>query len=190
MKQRLLATMAFLCAIAMSMTAQSELSKVAQNELSKAIDEFQTNKDIAIQRVQHTLSNKGTVVANIYSFQLTEAQKPLLDKLVMAFSKPNHYSHSSKNTYSRGQNVNIGDTRLEIFEGTTVPLYNGPNWKEGPVINATGSNALSIKEGTDNFYAIKYWNLKGENEKYPYIGSIVVAQGPNDEIFISDMNSD
>lgn len=181
--------------IAMAMLCASATGMIAQNDLRKAIDAFRTNKEISVQPRDRyfscqTQQEKKYWTLHIYSFQLTRKQKPLLDQLVEDFGEkvPGQtvtVSTSAKSDSQRSEDLSLSKLRLFKLEAAATPIYYGPGGKEGPTILSSSSKSVGRKIGKDEFLGLKYWELSGD-EKYAYIGSIIVVEGPNDEVEFVD----
>lgn len=181
--------------IAMAMLCTFAAGVAAQNDLRKAIDAFRTNKEIAVQPRDRyfscqTQQEKKYWTLHIYSFQLTRKQKPLLDRLVEDFGEklPGQtvtVSTSAKSDTQRSEDLSLSKLCLFKDAAAATPIYYGPGLKEGPTILSSSFKSVGRKIGKDEFLGLKYWELSGD-EKYAYIGSIIVVEGPNDEVEFVD----
>lgn len=180
--------------IAMAMLCTFAASVAAQNDLRKAIDAFRTNKEIAVQPRDRYFSCQTQQeikywTLHIYSFLLTRKQKPLLDRLVEDFLKklPGQTVTVSKSDLKSDSQMSedLSLSKLRLFGDTTTPIYLGQErWKRSTILSSS-SKSVGRKIGKDEFLGLKYWELSGD-EKYAYIGSIIVVEGPNDEVEFVD----
>lgn len=164
----------------------------AQEHVKAAIEKLVTDKDVA---VNHTVSvkqvdeadpSKLIALCEVYNFQLTEKQKPLLDELEEAFEKDKQNVKTIIGKFSRkGVQTNeyTGNGADKMFygkgEGNFVFL-NCPSFSKTKYYVLANSDRVEDGDDYHYTYALRWsdMNWEGKDEfPYRYMGKIVITYG-------------
>lgn len=164
----------------------------AQEHVKAAIEKLVTDKDVA---VNHTVSvkqvdeadpSKLIALCEVYNFQLTEKQKPLLDELEEAFEKDEKKVKKISGEFStHGRIQHEYDLsisyKIPFGKGDDKFVYlNGPSYTRALYYVLTDFDRF--KGEKDYHYNYAFWwsdmNWEGKDEfPYRYMGKIVITYG-------------
>lgn len=164
----------------------------AQENVKAAIEKLVTGKDVA---VNHTVSVKQMDEADpsklidlceVYNFQLTEKQKPLLDELEEAFVKDKQNVKTIIGKFSRrGEQTNeyAGNGADKLFHGKgqgNFVFLTCPSFSRTKYYVLANSDRVENGDDYHYTYALRWsdMNWEGKDEfPYRYMGKIVITYG-------------
>ena len=170
----------------------------AQEKVKAAIEELITAEGVA---VNHTVSvrqqdeadpSKLIGLCEVYNFQLTEKQKPLLDKLEEAFEKDKQdenvkvtagkfsWKGEIKHEYDTAESDKI-PFKIPFGKGDDNLVYlNGPSYPRAKYNLLANSDRVEDGKDYHYTYALRWsdMNWEGKDEfPYRYVGKIVITYG-------------